>query len=89
MYQIRHRGMFSDSTYPDHTKVQLGLLGTLQDELEAALALIGHSIVVESLQGFLLLGVEDRAQVHLSERERKSIIKSTEYNKLGTPTITF
>lgn len=43
---------------PDHAEVQFGLLSALQDELEACFALIGHSILVVSLQDPLLLDGE-------------------------------
>lgn len=49
---------------PDHAEVQLGLLSALQDELETGFALIGHSIIVVSLQNPLLLDGEYRAEVH-------------------------
>lgn len=43
---------------PDHAEVQFGLLSALQDELETGFALVGHSIVVVSLQDPLLLDGE-------------------------------
>lgn len=49
---------------PDHAEVQLGLLSTLQDELETGFALIDHSILVVSLQNPLLLDGEHGAEVH-------------------------
>lgn len=49
---------------PDHAEVQFGLLSALQDELEAGFALIGHSIIVVSLQDPLLLQGEHGAEVH-------------------------
>lgn len=44
--------------YPDHAEVEFGLLSTLQYELEASLALIGHPIVIVPLQDPLLLRCE-------------------------------
>lgn len=49
---------------PDHAEVQFGLLCALQDELETGFALVGHSILVVSLQDPLLLQGEHRAEVH-------------------------
>ncbi len=41
---------------------------TLQHELEAALALVGHAALIIALQYPLLLGCEYRPQVHLKDR---------------------
>lgn len=45
--------------YPNHAEVQFGLLSTLQYQLEASLALIGHPIVVVSFQDPLLFSCKD------------------------------
>lgn len=43
---------------PDHAEVEFGLLSTLQYELEACLALIGHPVLIVLLQDPLLLRCE-------------------------------
>ena len=77
----KHLAIFYFLTYPHHTEVQLGLLSTLKDQLKAALALIGHPVVVVALQDSLLLQCEHRPQVHLTETQHWSInypIKTTD-----------
>lgn len=82
----------ASATYPDHAEVQLGFLGTLQDELEAALALIGHPVLIVALQDSLLLGRKDRAQVHLGggwdrcESEMKHVAHNLKELHLPRPT---
>lgn len=49
---------------PDHAEVQFGLLSALQDELETGFALVGHSILIVTLQNPLLLNGKHRAEVH-------------------------
>lgn len=57
-----------EQAYSGHAEVEFGLLRTLQDELEAALALIGHAALIIALQDPLLLGGKYRPQVHLQDR---------------------
>lgn len=56
-------------THPDHTEVQFGLLGTLQYQLEACLALIGHPIVIVTFQDPLLFSCKHGPQVHLRHNQ--------------------
>lgn len=48
----------NEAFYPDHAEVEFGFLSTLQYELEASLALIGHPIIIVPLQDPLLLRCE-------------------------------
>lgn len=50
--------MMKEAFYPDHAEVKFGFLSTLQYELEASLALIGHSVIIVPLQDPLLLRCE-------------------------------
>lgn len=58
-------------SYPNYTEVQLGLLSTLQYQLEAGLALIGHPVLIVAFQDPLLFRREHRPKVHLRDKHKK------------------
>lgn len=64
---------YNSLTHPDHTEVQFGLLGTLQYQLEARLALIGHPIVIVTFQDPLLFSCKHGPQVHLRHNQDDGI----------------